>query len=52
MQITEEWLTQEIANMEKQRQHAHEVAIASQAAIDVLSAIRERLRAPEPPSQG
>jgi hypothetical protein len=52
MEITEQWLMQEIANFEKQRQHAHEVAIASQAAIDVLSAIRDRLKVQEPPSQG
>jgi len=48
MQITKEYLLSEIANMEKQRNHAHEVAVATQAAIDVLSAMVTRLDMPEP----
>jgi hypothetical protein len=34
--------------MEQQRNHAHEVAVASQAAIDVLQAMTARLELPEP----
>lgn len=48
MQITKEYLMAEIANMEKQRNHAHDVAVASQAAIDVLNAMVIRLDMPEP----
>lgn len=52
MQIDETFLTEEIRKMEQQRNHAHDVAVASQAAIDVLSALLARLRLPEePPSQ-
>ena len=47
MKITKEWLQQEIEKMNKQRQHAHEVAIASQAAVDVLTAILARMDLPE-----
>ena len=36
MQITKEFLLSEIEKMEKQRNHAHDVAVASQAAIDVM----------------
>jgi hypothetical protein len=43
MQITKEYLLSEIANMEKQRNHAHDVAVASQAAIDVMQAMIKRL---------
>lgn len=38
----------EIANMEKQRNHAHDVAVASQAAIDVLNSMVARLDMQEP----
>jgi response regulator of citrate/malate metabolism len=48
MEITKDWLRQEIDKFTKQRQHAHEVAIASQAAVDVLTAISNRLDLPEP----
>ena len=47
MKITKEWLQQEIDKISKQQQHAHEVAIASQAAVDVLKAIMARMDLPE-----
>lgn len=46
MEITKEYLQDEIARMEKQRNHAHEVAIACQAAIDTLQSLVKRLDAP------
>jgi hypothetical protein len=48
MQITKDYLLTEIQNMEKQRDHAHDVAVASQAAIDTLRAVLSRLDLPEP----
>lgn len=48
MQITKEYLLAEIANMEKQRNHAHDVAVAAQAAIDVLNSLVTRLDTQEP----
>ena len=48
MQITKDYLLTEIQNMEKQRDHAHDVAVASQAAIDTLRAVLSRLESPEP----
>jgi hypothetical protein len=48
MQITKQYLQEQIEHMEKQRDHAHEVAVASQAAVDVLKAVLARLEAPEP----
>jgi uncharacterized protein YutE (UPF0331/DUF86 family) len=48
MNITKEYLLSEVANMERQRNHAHDVAVASQAAIDVLNALIARLDLPEP----
>ena len=48
MQITKDYLLTEIENMEKQRDHAHDVAVASQAAIDTLRAVLSRLDLPEP----
>lgn len=48
MQITVEYLKAEIGKMEKQRDHAHDVAVAAQAAIDVLTHMVSRLEAPEP----
>jgi hypothetical protein len=48
MQITKDYLLTEIENMEKQRNHAHDVAVASQAAIDTLRAVLSRLDLPEP----
>lgn len=47
MQITKDYLLTEIQNMEKQRNHAHDVAVASQAAIDVMSSLVSRLDLPE-----
>ena len=43
MQITKEFLLSEIEKMERQRNHAHDVAVASQAAIDVMQALIARL---------
>ena len=48
MEITKDYLLAELARMEKQRNHAHEVAIACQAAVDTLQALVQRLDAPEP----
>lgn len=47
MEITKEYLLTEIKNMEKQRDHAHDVAVASQAAIDVMKSLVDRLEAPD-----
>ena len=48
MDITKEFLQEEIAKMEAQRNHAHDVAVASQAAVDTLRALLMRLDAPNP----
>ena len=48
MEITKEYLLAEIKRMEQQRNHAHDVAVASQAAVDVMKSLVERLEAPEP----
>jgi hypothetical protein len=47
MQITKEFLQSEIKKMEEQRNHAHDVAVASQAAIDTMTALIDRLNLPE-----
>ena len=47
MQITKEFLLSEIKKMEQQRNHAHDVAVASQAAIDTMTALIDRLDLPE-----
>ena len=47
MQITKEFLLTEIRKMEQQRDHAHDVAVASQAAIDTMTALVARLDLPE-----
>jgi hypothetical protein len=47
MQITKEFLLSEIGKMEQQRAHAHDVAVASQAAIDTMQALLARLDLPE-----
>jgi uncharacterized protein YutE (UPF0331/DUF86 family) len=47
MQITKEFLLTEIKKMEQQRDHAHDVAVASQAAIDVMQSLISRLDLPE-----
>jgi hypothetical protein len=49
MDITKEYLLEQIKRMEEQRQHAHEVAIASQAAVDVLQSLLARLDLTEEP---
>lgn len=46
MQITKEFLQEEIKKMEQQRNHAHDVAVASQAAIDVMKALIVRIDLP------
>ena len=51
MQITKDYLLTEIKNMERQRDHAHDVAVASQAAIDTLRAMLDRLDLPEPETE-
>jgi hypothetical protein len=43
MQITKEFLQSEIKKMEEQRNHAHDVAVASQASIDTMLALLERI---------
>lgn len=48
MEITKEYLLAEIKNMERQRDHAHDVAVAAQAAIDVLQSLIVRMETPEP----
>jgi hypothetical protein len=47
MQITKEFLLTEIKKMEEQRNHAHDVAVASQAAIDTMTVLIARLDLPE-----
>jgi hypothetical protein len=51
MQITKEFLQEEIKKMEEQRNHAHDVAVASQAAIDTMVALIARLDLQEPTSE-
>jgi hypothetical protein len=48
MQITKKFLQEEIKKMEEQRNHAHDVAVASQAAIDTMVALIARLDLQEP----
>lgn len=43
MEITKEFLLAEIKKMEQQRDHAHDVAVASQAAIDTMMSLITRL---------
>lgn len=50
MEISKDFLQAEIAKFERQRNHAHDVAVASQAAIDVLTALVQRLELPQEPS--
>lgn len=47
MEITKEFLQAEIAKFEGQRNHAHDVAVASQAAVDVLTGLLQRLEQPQ-----
>jgi hypothetical protein len=39
MEITKEFLLAEIKKMEQQRDHAHDVAVASQASIDTMMSL-------------
>ena len=48
MEITKEFLLAEIQKMVKQRDHAHDVAVASQASIDTMKALVARLDLDEP----
>jgi hypothetical protein len=48
MEITKEFLQEEIRKMQEQRDRAHDVAVASQASIDTMQAILARLALPEP----
>ena len=48
MEITKEFLAEEIQKMERQRDHAHDVAVASQASIDTMKALVARLDLDEP----
>ena len=47
MDITKEFLLAEIEKMQTQRDHAHDVAVASQASIDTMRALLARLDLPE-----
>lgn len=47
MQIDKKFLQEELQKMEAQRNHAHDVAVAAQAAADVLKALIARLDLPE-----
>ena len=47
MQITKEFLLAEIKKMQAQQAHAHDVAVASQAAVDTMRALLARLDLPE-----
>ena len=47
MQITKEFLLAEIEKMQAQQAHAHDVAVASQAAVDTMRALLARLDLPE-----
>ena len=47
MQITEEFLRDEMAKMKQQEEHARNVMVAARAAADTLRALLNRLEAPE-----
>lgn len=49
MQIDSKFLQEELQKMEAQRNHAHDVAVAAQAAADVLKALIARLDLPDAP---
>jgi hypothetical protein len=49
VQITLGYLQEELANMEKQRDHTRDLAVASQAAVAVLRTILARLHLPDEP---
>tara|TARA_R110000868_G_scaffold106295_1_gene291593 strand:- start:1056 stop:1214 length:159 start_codon:yes stop_codon:yes gene_type:complete len=48
MDITKDFLEEEIQKMVNQRNNAHDVAVASQAAVDVMQSLLVRLGLPEP----
>lgn len=48
MIIDKDFLQKEIANMEQQRNQAHDMAVAFQAAIDTMKMLMARLDLPEP----
>lgn len=50
MDITKEFLLSQIQHFEGQRNNAHDMAVASQAAIDVCRALLNRLES-EPESE-
>lgn len=50
MEISKDFLQAEIIKFERQRDHAHDVAVASQAAVDVLKGLVQRLELPEEPA--
>jgi hypothetical protein len=52
MQITKEFLEEEIQKMVNQRDNAHDVAVASQAAVDVMKSLLVRMELPEPDAEG
>jgi len=47
MQITKDFLQAELLKMEQQRNHAHDVGVAAQAAADVINGLLARLDLPE-----
>jgi hypothetical protein len=49
VQIDKKFLQEELQKMETQRDHAHDVAVAAQAAADVLKGLIARLDLPEEP---
>jgi hypothetical protein len=51
VQIDKKFLQEELQKMEAQRNHAHEVAVAAQAAADVLKALIARSDLPEEPAE-
>jgi hypothetical protein len=48
MEITKEFLLGELVRMTQQRDHAHDVVVAHQAAMDVLESLINRLDASIP----
>jgi hypothetical protein len=51
MQVTKEFLLAEFERMKQQRDHAHDVVVAHQAAMDVLQSLVQRLDLPETPGE-
>ena len=46
MEITRDFLVAELTRMKQERDHAHDIVVAHQAAMDVLDALIRRLDAP------